>query len=192
MCHDLGMNGEGKNLNELEVVVTDESIRKTVDDHTVSESLPDVTELYEKDINKVSRVLGETQNRHGIKDLLTLITATTVGMFVGGIGQIITEQPTAYVNGQVVEKFPEGMNLGEEFIEGGVAMSVGVILGELMYRAVIAKTGMRPDSGGRSMMWMFGSMTTYLGMFFAGDWLHQVLNIADVPTIEMLEKLIGG
>jgi len=147
-----------------------------------SDSLTDFYELLGDQVMKTIRVLSDGKVRDGIRDKVVLAMAVCAGFMTGGITQFITEQPTAMVNGVEVEKFAGGMNIKEEFVEGGLPMSAGIILGEIAYRILLAK-GMKPDNGGRIQMWVLGGTLGYMGMYFAGDILHQILGVPDIKWL---------
>jgi hypothetical protein len=150
-----------------------------------SDSLINFFDLFGVELQNVTRLISDGKLRDGIRDKLTLVTAICAGFAGGGVTQFLTEQPTAMVRGVEVQKFPNGIDIKEEFVEGGIPISGGIILGELVYKTLVAR-GMKEDPRAREMLWVSGGIMGYIGMFFARDILHQILNVPDVDLAKIL------
>lgn len=147
-----------------------------------SDSLTDFYELFGDEVVKLCRTISDGLLRDGIRDKLILATAVCAGFTSGGIAQFITEQPTAMVNGVEVEKFTEGMNIKEEFLEGGLPVVAGILLGEAVYKIGVSR-GWEPSQSVRSHMWVMCGSMGYLGMYLLGDVLHQMLGVPDIKLL---------
>ncbi|GAB4140403.1 MAG: hypothetical protein Fur0024_1630 [Patescibacteria group bacterium] len=125
-----------------------------------------------------------------------------VGFSLSGFMQIVTEQPTAYVNGVFVEKFPNGMNYFTEMFEGGLPAVLGIFIANMVYYFVLKlKIRKNPNYLNKlvnirfetvllCLFKIFGAIIFYFGMVMAGYFIHQYLNIPDVDLFQIISNIL--
>lgn len=144
-----------------------------------SDSLNNLFELLGEETSKLFRFVGDGKLREGIKDKAILTMALGTGFMTGGVTKLITQENTAVVNGVVMPRYTEGFNIQEEIVEGGLPFCAGMLLGELVYQLRLKK-GEKGDLQMRATHWMLFGSFGYLGMYFAGDILHQIFNVPNI------------